>query len=61
MELTFDDVCLLSNLLSELFSVNTVCLLINNPSSNLAVFLNKDNTIALQEIQSRLINEGGAS
>ena len=61
MDLTFDDVCLLSNLLSELFSVNTVCLLINNPSSNLAVFLNNDNTIALQEIQSRLINEGGAS
>ena len=56
MELTFDDVCLLSNLLSELFSPDSLYLFLKNPNTRISRFINlQENEVSLLELQARFV------
>ena len=56
MELTFDDVCLLSNLLSELFSPDSLYLFLKNPTTRISRYINlEENEVSLLELQARFV------
>lgn len=57
MELTIDDVRLLSDLLAELFSPDSQYLFLKNPFVRVSRFVNLDeNQVALLELQARLVS-----
>ena len=56
MELTFDDVCLLSNLLSELFSPDSLYLFLKSPTTRISRYINlEENEVSLLELQARFV------
>lgn len=56
MELTIDDVRLLSDLLSELFSPDSLYLFLKNPNTRISRFINlPENEVSLLELQARFV------
>ena len=56
MELTIDDVRLLSDLLSELFSPDSLYLFLKNPNTCISRFINlQENEVSLLELQARFV------